>query len=598
MMNVIEIEIDRIVPSPFPLREYFDEAEDRELGASIVREGTITPITVRHIGNGTYEVIAGHRRLRAYKDFTTFEKIPAVVVEADDLEARRIAFDENNQRRNLSAIEKIKGIVGIVDATLIDDEEYAAMGKTSKQRVRTLLGKLNSVINSKNRGSQISNEAELLLHKFVQQVEAIFENMSKSLKWRSFYVHDLPLVMDFFEEVQDLSVRHRLNRSRTKALQKVRVEAPEEFAKLEKKPEARDRDFGRKSVGEMSAAEIEKIAQKAIRSVSKAEHSRSRTSPSMELEIKIFLLYRLGILVNRIATLLGINRKTVIKYSENPDLEQSIQSALSAGHSHQKVAKDHGCPEPLVWSIALEKQTDLERFASLGWWLRPHDLWSFGDLDHRLGDEWPGRIPAQIVGHALHYFSNAGDLVLDPMAGGGVVADTCLVFGRRCWSFDLLDRPEERPEIEPHLWDPKNLVWPVDGIMKPDLIFLDPPYFKKKAKQYAPGSISSLSRKEYLKFFEDFFPLLRDHSKKDARLAFLNADWRDFQSKAAMDEDPRQAIMLHDYIEIMVRSGWGGTHIVDCPMSQNRFKAHQIRHMYKKRTLGTIRRYLIVAKKR
>jgi ParB/RepB/Spo0J family partition protein len=598
MMNIIEIEIDRIVPSPFPLRKYFDDEEDRELAASIEREGTITPITVRRIGKGKYEVIAGHRRLRAYRDFTAFKTIHAVIVEADDLEARRIAFAENDQRKSLSAIETIEGIVGIVDAELIEDEEYAALGKTSKLRVSALLGKLHSILNSRDRGSKISKEAELLLNKFVQQVNAVFEMLPNQLKWRSFYVHDLPLVTDFFEEVQDLSVRHRLNKSRTKALQKVRIEAPEEFAKLERNPESGDRDSGRKNIGEMSAAEIEKIAQKAIRKVSIDEHSRSRTSPSMELEIKIFLMYRLGILIHRIAALLGINRKTVMTYSENPDLEQSIQNALSAGHSHHQVAKDHGCPEPLVWSIALEKQTDLERFASLGWWLRPHDLWSFGDLDHRLGDEWPGRIPAQIVGHALHYFSNEGDLVLDPMAGGGVVADTCLAFGRRCWSFDLLDRPEERPEIEPHLWDPNNLTWPVEGIMKPDLIFLDPPYFKKKAKQYAPGSISSLSRSEYLRFFEDFLPLLRDHSKKDAHLAFLNADWRDFQSKAAMEEDPRQAIMLHDYIEIMVRSGWRVTHIIDCPMSQNRFKAHQIRHMYKKRTLGTIRRYLIVGRKK
>jgi hypothetical protein len=46
-----------------------------------------------------------------------------------------------------------------------------------------------------------------------------------------------------------------------------------------------------------------------------------------------------------------------------------------------------------------------------------------------------------------------GDLVLDPMAGGGVAADTCLAFHRKCWSFDLDDRPETRPEIEPYQWN-------------------------------------------------------------------------------------------------------------------------------------------------
>ena len=44
------------------------------------------------------------------------------------------------------------------------------------------------------------------------------------------------------------------------------------------------------------------------------------------------------------------------------------------------------------------------------------------------------------------------------VAGGAVVADTCLALNRRCWSFDIADRLEERPEIEPHFWDPHILV--------------------------------------------------------------------------------------------------------------------------------------------
>jgi hypothetical protein len=62
------------------------------------------------------------------------------------------------------------------------------------------------------------------------------------------------------------------------------------------------------------------------------------------------------------------------------------------------------------------------------------------------------------------------------------------------------------------------------------------------AGQYAEESISGFSRKDYLKFFRDLFPLFHEHSKKNARIAFLNADWRDFPGKAAMDEDPGQTI--------------------------------------------------------
>ena len=42
---------------------------------------------------------------------------------------------------------------------------------------------------------------------------------------------------------------------------------------------------------------------------------------------------------------------------------------------------------------------------------------------------------------------------------------------------------------------------------KPDLIFFDPPYFKKMAKQYTEDSISVLSRKEYMEFYFSITPI-------------------------------------------------------------------------------------------
>ena len=111
----------------------------------------------------------------------------------------------------------------IVDAELIEDKEYASMGKKSAERVKKLLGKLNSIVNSKTRGSKVSKEADSLLHKFMQQVEKIFQNLPKSLEWRSFYVNDFSLVIDFCKEVQEASMQNGLNGAQTRALQKLKT---------------------------------------------------------------------------------------------------------------------------------------------------------------------------------------------------------------------------------------------------------------------------------------------------------------------------------------------------------------------------------------
>jgi len=162
-----------------------------------------------------YEIIAGERRFRAIRDFTNLKAIPAQIIKADDLEARRISAAENLQREDLSAIETIEAIVEIVDAELIKDKEYASMGKKPANRVRALLGKLDSVRSSQERGSDVSGCSKTLFYKFVEQVEEIFKNLPKPLKWRSFYNHDLPLLMDICEEVKKVSIQNALNRSQT-----------------------------------------------------------------------------------------------------------------------------------------------------------------------------------------------------------------------------------------------------------------------------------------------------------------------------------------------------------------------------------------------
>ena len=207
-----------------------------------------------------------------------------------------------------------------------------------------------------------------------------------------------------------------------------------------------------------------------------------RAATRMELDLKIFRMNRLEIPQERIAKRLGQTRDTIRDHlGKMPGLAKSPKADLSKGFTVPQVAEKHGWPEPMVWSLALEGKDDLERFKALNWGLRTWDLWNWNDCDRRFGDDWPGRIPAQMIAHILYYFSDQNDLVFDPMAGGGVVADTCLALNRKCWSFDMDDRPETRPEIEPCFWDITNLKWPIKGKTKPDLIIFDPPYFKKKS---------------------------------------------------------------------------------------------------------------------
>lgn len=59
-----ELKLSDIRPNPHQPRTSFDEEALNELAASIKSIGIVQPITVREIGDGKYEIIAGERRYR------------------------------------------------------------------------------------------------------------------------------------------------------------------------------------------------------------------------------------------------------------------------------------------------------------------------------------------------------------------------------------------------------------------------------------------------------------------------------------------------------------------------------------------------------
>jgi len=313
----------------------------------------------------------------------------------------------------------------------------------------------------------------------------------------------------------------------------------------------------------------------------------------------IIRLSRLGWTQEKIAETTKMTQGRVAQIINNTSFGK-INNLLNQGRDMKYIASHYNMELALAWALRLEGKTDQEKFKELEWGLRTWDQWNFNECDERFGDDWPGRIPAQLVAHTLFYFTKPGDLVLDPMAGGGVVPDVCLAFERKCHAFDLAPS-DSRPEIEYHHWNPQKGKWPL--AKKPDLIFFDPPYYTKKAKEYkekagktAP-SISSFTKKEYEAFFKDFFNLAHENSRPSTILAFLNADWRDFESTPATEENTDKAITTYDYNRLLSAAGWKITHRIECPLSSERMTGNMVKKMQDRRILGTTMRTLHIAKK-
>ena len=82
-----------------------DNEEMDQLVESILAQGVLTPLVVRPLDNGEYEVISGHRRLHACKR-AGIESVPAVITEMDRDAAAIALVDSNLHREHILPSEK------------------------------------------------------------------------------------------------------------------------------------------------------------------------------------------------------------------------------------------------------------------------------------------------------------------------------------------------------------------------------------------------------------------------------------------------------------------------------------------------------------
>lgn len=127
---VTQLPIHLVMPNPNQPRRVFDHDGLKELSESIREYGIIQPVTVRRKKDGTYELIAGERRLRA-AGLAGLLKVPAIITEMEEEDSAVVALIENIQRQDLSFMEEAYAYRTLLDKCDFTQEELAKkIGKT------------------------------------------------------------------------------------------------------------------------------------------------------------------------------------------------------------------------------------------------------------------------------------------------------------------------------------------------------------------------------------------------------------------------------------------------------------------------------------
>lgn len=185
-------------------RRYFDPEKMAQLAASIKEHGVLEPILVRPLGGGSYELIAGERRLRAAKD-VGLTQIPIVSREFSDQEALQIALIENLQRDDLNPVEETEAVLELLAIAL----------STTPDDVKSII---YQAANAKNRGQELKGNVSLQL----EQIESCLMELGR-FNLESLRSSRLPL-LNLPSNILDVLREGKLEYTKARAIARVRDE--------------------------------------------------------------------------------------------------------------------------------------------------------------------------------------------------------------------------------------------------------------------------------------------------------------------------------------------------------------------------------------
>ena len=156
-IDILKItDLESFPDHPFQVRE--DDAM-RETAESVKEYGILTPILVRPLENGHFQIVSGHRRTKAC-ELACVDEIPAIIREMDYDSAVIAMVDSNLQREEILPSER------------------AAAYKMKVEAIRRQCGR-RSQSNEKN-GDQLGHHLDDKLFDGRKSVEVVAEDAGES----------------------------------------------------------------------------------------------------------------------------------------------------------------------------------------------------------------------------------------------------------------------------------------------------------------------------------------------------------------------------------------------------------------------------------
>lgn len=179
--------------------------------------------------------------------------------------------------------------------------------------------------------------------------------------------------------------------------------------------------------------------------------------------------------------------------------------------------KDNAARTIRNWINEIGKSTINSKFSDPPDSRQHFDIWNFAKAK---GDStYFGQMPPQVVENLLWFYTEPGQTVFDPFAGGGTTIKVAKEMGRRIWSSDIKPSTPMQPIHEHNILNG----WPTDAPKQPDFILLDPPYWKQAFGKYGdnPQSLGNMPLDAFYTAWAEIIKTCSAHIAPKGRIAYI-----------------------------------------------------------------------------
>jgi hypothetical protein len=225
---------------------------------------------------------------------------------------------------------------------------------------------------------------------------------------------------------------------------------------------------------------------------------------------------------SEIASLLSVTEQSVRTWTKDARAVEKADRQAKAWDmwldctTQQQIAEEIGMDQSTIhdWIMVFEKDFNSHNPPES----RQHfDVWNFAKAN---GDStYFGQMPPQVVENLLWFYTEPGQIVFDPFAGGGTTIKTAKEMGRRVWSSDIAPSTPMLPIHEHNILDG----WPDDAPKQVNFILLDPPYWKQAFERYgtSPQNLGNMSLDDFYTAWSQIIKTCAAHIAPHGRIAYI-----------------------------------------------------------------------------